>query len=185
MNQRRFRSFGLVTIAIVLIADQAVKWWMLSGVFGLTPPITVGMMAPQVYVTSFFNLTLVWNTGISFGLFSGGDGAWVLSILASLVSIGLLVWMWRAGGRLLVLSLGLIIGGAVGNVIDRVRFGAVADFLDFHLMGYHFFVFNVADAAISVGVVLIVVDSFFAGARTGRNAGRTATGTNSVEGDRD
>jgi signal peptidase II len=185
MSSPRLRTLGLITIAVVLIADQAVKWWMLSDIFGLTPPITAGMRAPQVYVTSFFDLTLVWNTGISFGLFGGNDSVWILSVLASLVAIGLLIWLWRAGSRLLVLSLGMIIGGAVGNVIDRLRFGAVADFLDFHLMGYNFFVFNVADAAISVGVVLIVIDSFFVGARTGRDAGRTATGTNSVEGDRD
>ena len=185
MSRGKPRALGLITAAVVLIADQLVKWWMLSDVFGLAPPIVAGMTAPSIYLTSFLNLTLVWNDGISFGLFGGTDGVWILSALAVLVSLGLLIWLWRAQGRLLVLSLGLIIGGALGNVIDRVRFGAVADFLDLQLMGYNFFVFNVADAAISIGVVLIVIDSFFAGARTGRGAGRTATGTNSLEGDRD
>jgi len=185
MSQGGLRALGLVIVAVILIADQLVKWWMLSDVFGLTGPIVAGMTAPRVEVTSFFNLTLVWNYGISFGLFGGENGAWIWSTVAVLVSIALLVWLWRANGRLLAVSLGLVIGGALGNVIDRLRFGAVADFLDFHLMGYHFFVFNVADAAISIGVVLIVIDSFFAGARTGRDAGQTVAGTKSVEGERD
>ncbi|MEM7443402.1 MAG: signal peptidase II [Pseudomonadota bacterium] len=185
MTQTGLRFFGLVTAAVVLIADQLVKWWMLVGVFGLEGPIRAGTFAPQTRVTDFFNLTLVWNDGISFGLLGGEDAVWMLSGLAILVSLVLLVWLWRANGRLLVLSLGLIIGGALGNVVDRLRFGAVADFLDFHVMGYHFFVFNVADAAISIGVVLIVVDSFFAGARTNRDAGQAIPGTHSGEGDRD
>lgn len=185
MTHAKLRAAGLAMVAAVLIVDQLVKWWMLTDVFGLTPPIMAGMTAPPVRLTSFLNLALVWNDGISFGLFGGTEGAWILSTLAALVSCGLLVWLWRARGGMLVMALSLVIGGALGNVIDRLRFGAVADFLDLHLMGYNLFVFNVADAAISVGVVLIVIDSFLGGAPSARAAGETASGTNSVEADRE
>lgn len=148
--------FGLILAVAVLLLDQLTKWVILSQV--MTPPRIID-------ITSFFNLVLVANRGVSFGLLSS-DSAWTQPLLATfafIVCIVLSVWLWRAPPRLLATALGLIIGGAAGNAIDRLLHGAVVDFLDFHAMGYHFPAFNVADSAISVGVVLIVLDSLFAG----------------------
>jgi len=143
---------GLAALVITLLLDQLSKWWIL----------TVTMAPPRIIpVTDFFNLVLVFNRGVSFGVF--GDGAawvrWALVVFAVLLSIGLFIWLLRARGGLLALGLGLIIGGAIGNVIDRIRFGGVVDFLDFHLSGWHWPAFNVADSAIMVGVMLLIFDS--------------------------
>jgi signal peptidase II len=139
---------GLLVAVVVVIADQASKLVMLANLEG------------PVEVTPFFNLVRVWNTGVSFGLFgSAGPGApWVLSGLALAVVVGLGVWLFRTDAKLVAAGLGLVIGGALGNVIDRVRFGAVFDFLDFHAFGVHWPAFNLADAAIVVGAALLLVD---------------------------
>ena len=144
---------GMAVAAAILLFDQLSKWVILDWV--MDPPRTIE-------VTGFFNLVMVWNRGVSFGLLSNDSalGPWLLSGVALAVSAGLAVWMYRATHRLLAVSLGLVIGGAVGNVIDRVRFGAVADFLDFHVAGFHWPAFNVADSAIVIGVVLIMLDGF-------------------------
>lgn len=137
---------------LVLVLDQLTKWWILAAV--MTPP-------RRIPVTGFFDLVLVLNRGVSFGVL-GGAPAWVgaaLIVFAVVLSILLSVWMWRADSRLLATALGCVIGGALGNVIDRVRFGAVVDFLDFHIAGYHWPAFNVADSAITVGVVLLILES--------------------------
>ncbi|MGI9506383.1 MAG: signal peptidase II [Geminicoccaceae bacterium] len=127
------------------------KWIALSGVDFAENPIRV---------TSFFDLVLVWNRGVSFGMFNnaGAYGPMILSGIAIAVVLGLLYWLRQAENRLTVMALGLVIGGALGNVIDRFRFGAVVDFLDFHIAGYHWPAFNVADAAICVGAVLLLLD---------------------------
>ena len=97
---------------------------------------------------------------ISFGLLGGAAvPPWLLGAFAGLVAVGLTVWLARVSGRWLALGIGLVIGGAVGNIIDRLRLGAVADFLDFHLGVHHWPAFNVADAAISVGLAVLVIDS--------------------------
>lgn len=150
----RLLRFGLIVAAAVLVADQISKWVILEKV----------MQPPRVIeVTSFFNLRMAWNTGVSFGMFGdGGDvGRWVLTVFPLAITAFLLNWLRQAERRILALALGLVIGGAIGNVIDRVRFGAVADFLDFHLFGWHFWTFNVADSAISIGVALLLYDSVF------------------------
>jgi lipoprotein signal peptidase len=106
---------------------------------------------------------MVWNRGVTFGMFAG-DEAWTqiaLGAVALVIAAILLRWMARAETRGIALALGAIIGGAVGNVIDRVRFGAVADFLDAHAWGWHWYVFNIADAAIVLGVVTLVADALF------------------------
>jgi signal peptidase II len=102
----------------------------------------------------------VWNTGVSFGLFgsAGASAAWVLSGLALAVVIGLTVWLSRTAEKPAAIGLGLVIGGALGNVVDRIRFGAVFDFLDFHAFGVHWPAFNIADAAIVVGAAVLLVD---------------------------
>ncbi len=144
---------GMSAALVTLLIDQLQKWHMLE---------VVDIAArPAIEVTSFFNLVMVWNRGISFGMFSehDGSGALYLSLMALAISAVLLVWLWRANDRFLGVALGLVIGGALGNVVDRYRFGAVADFFDFHVMGYHWPAFNIADSAIFIGVALLFVDS--------------------------
>ncbi|MBK1699191.1 signal peptidase II [Rhodovibrio salinarum] len=145
--------FGLVMAAVVLVADQVSKLWILD------------LMQPprRIEVTGFFNLVLVWNPGVSFGLLGAGNPwqPWLLSAFATIVAGGLLYWLHTGRhGRWTALAIGLIVGGAIGNVIDRLRFGAVVDFLDVHAAGWHWPAFNVADSAIVVGVGVLLLDAF-------------------------
>ncbi|MFO0995703.1 MAG: signal peptidase II [Alphaproteobacteria bacterium] len=145
---------GLGIGALVALLDQATKWWILATV----------MQPPRVIeVTPFFNLVLGWNRGVSFGLFNESDGVgpWPFVVLTAAITVGLVIWLKRTTYAWLGVALGLIIGGAIGNAVDRLRFGAVVDFLDFHLAELHWPAFNVADSAISVGVVMVLVDSLF------------------------
>lgn len=137
---------------LVLAADQISKWWILAEV--MRPPRVIE-------VAPFFNLVLTWNRGVSFGLFNSdsSSAAWILIAVALVISAILAVWLHRETRPIIVVSLGSIIGGALGNVIDRLRFGAVTDFLDLHLWGYHWPAFNVADAGISVGAVTLILHS--------------------------
>lgn len=180
IHRRRLRTLGLAAAAVVLVVDQLVKQWILTGVFGLPAPIEAGVWHPPIEVTGFFNLVMVWNYGVSFGLFAEhGDAArWILIAVALAISTGLAVWLWRTDRLGIALIAGLVIGGALGNIVDRLRFGAVADFLDVHAFGYHWPAFNVADAAISVGVVLLVIDSLF----ERREAGAGAPGDSAGKG---
>lgn len=147
---RTLRS-GLLIAVLIIVFDQLTKWLVLDGLDLANNPITV---------TSFFNMVLVWNRGVSFGMFSeaGSAGPWILTGLAIAVVIGLLYWLRQVEGWVTMTGLGLVIGGALGNVIDRIRFGAVVDFLDFHIADYHWPAFNVADAAICVGAGLLLID---------------------------
>jgi len=149
---------GLGLALAVIGVDQLSKWYILY----------VVMQPPHVIeVTSFFNLVLAWNRGVSFGLLSDGSASmpYILIGFAGAITLFLLVWLARTKGWLTAVSLGLIIGGALGNVIDRLIYGAVVDFLDFHAYGWHWPAFNVADSAISVGVALIVLDGLFGSER--------------------
>ncbi len=145
--------FGLIVISAVLIADQASKQMLLDA---MEPPRLVA-------VTGFFNIVLVWNKGVSFGMFNQGGttSLWILSAIALIIAAALTIWLARTGKRLVAWALALIVGGALGNVIDRVRLGAVVDFLDFHVAGWHWPAFNVADAAIFIGVVLLLFENLF------------------------
>lgn len=142
---------GLFLALLVITLDQLTKWLVL---------VPMDLANNPVIVTSFFNLVLVWNRGVSFGMFSeaGDAGPLILTGLAIAVVLGLLYWLRQAEGWVLLTGLGLVIGGALGNVIDRIRFGAVVDFLDFHIAGYHWPAFNIADAAICVGAGLLLLD---------------------------
>jgi signal peptidase II len=146
--------YGLILAAAVVLADQAAKWVMLD--FFLT-------RADPVEVTSFFNLVLAWNRGISFSLFHSEEAyaPFALAALALAISAGLAIWLRRVDHRWPATGIGLVIGGAIGNVIDRLRFGAVVDFLDFHWGGYHWPAFNIADSAITVGVLFLITDGLF------------------------
>jgi lipoprotein signal peptidase len=150
---------GLLLALVVLVADQASKWVLLYEV-GL--PV-VGHIRLLAIGPFGFDLTMVWNRGVTFGLLAGDHG-WTQALLglAALVIAGFLLrWMARAENRLTALALGAVVGGAVGNVVDRVRFGAVADFFDAHAWGWHWYVFNLADAAIVLGVVALIADALF------------------------
>ena len=148
---------GLGVALIIVVLDQLTKALVL-GTFETGQALAV---------TPFFNLVLVWNRGVSFGMFgSGGAFApWLLSGLALAVVIGLVAWLRRTDQWLTALGLGLVIGGALGNVIDRIRFGAVVDFLDFHAAGWHWPAFNVADASIVVGAALLLADGLLVSRR--------------------
>lgn len=158
--------FGLIVAGVIVFLDQLSKWLLLEKLFGLSyfNPVSGFPWADSVDVTSFFNLVTVWNRGVSFGMFSNDSqyGPWALSILALGISLGLVVWLRKIETKWMALALGLVIGGAVGNVADRIRFNAVFDYLDFHVMGYHWPAFNVADSAIFIGVGLILCDGLFA-----------------------
>jgi signal peptidase II len=147
---------GLLIAAIVIALDQASKWWILLSV--MNPP-------QLIEIVPFFNLVLTWNRGVSFGLFDTNSPAtpWILSILAVAIVGVLISWLRRAEGKLIPIALGLIVGGAIGNVVDRMVHGAVVDFLDVHWGTYHWPAFNVADSGITVGAVLLIVDSLFSG----------------------
>jgi len=141
------------TALAVLLLDQLTKLWALQRL----PP---GLPVPVI--DGFFSLTLVMNPGLAFGMFAATPAGWRwLVALLSIGALGVLVVvglrMLPGGGRLTPLALGLIFGGAVGNLLDRGRFGAVVDFLDFYWRGYHWPAFNAADSAITVGVALLAL----------------------------
>ncbi len=147
--------WGGLAALLVLLLDQASKWWVLD-VLRLPE-------RGQVPVLPVLSLTMVWNQGVTFGLFhqDGALGPWILAGVALAVVAALTVWMRRAETRLVAVALGAIAGGAVGNVVDRARFGAVVDFLHAHAWGWSWYVFNVADAAIVCGVAVLVLDGLW------------------------
>lgn len=161
----RSMRLGLVLAAVIIVLDQASKWAVVELLMrpeGVAD--TPFYSSVRIALLPVFDLVMAWNRGVSFGILNNA-GAWnavILSVLSVAISAGLLVWMRRSTSRLVTLALGGIVGGALGNVIDRVRWGAVADFLDVHVMGYHWPAFNLADSAITVGAVLLVLDALFA-----------------------
>lgn len=158
--------------------DQLTKWWVfeiLLRVGGETRPFFDWLGTARAWdaygnpadfaermLAPFANLVMVWNRGVSFGLLSGAgdDNPYVLVALASAIGIGLLFWLARVRDGWIAAALAAIIGGAVANVHDRLRFGAVADFIDLHVAGYHWPAFNLADSAIVVGAVMLALDAF-------------------------
>ncbi len=156
VETRRNLALGAAVIVAVLVIDQLSKLWILS---------RFRAVGQFIEVTGFFDLVLVANRGVSFGLFNNGAAlnAIIFSLLAAVIVAALVVWLFRATGYLLPTAIGLVIGGATGNVADRLRLGAVVDFLDFHLGTWHFPAFNVADAAICVGVGLMLIDGLIGG----------------------
>ena len=145
--------FGLVVALVTLVADQASKLWVVHAL--LSPE------QPSISVLPFFQIVMVWNRGISFGMFAGLNQPLVLVGLSLLVVGILLVWLHKNTSPLLASALGMVIGGAVGNMGDRLHYGAVVDFLDFSLGEYHWPAFNIADSAIFIGVVLLTIHSMF------------------------
>lgn len=160
---RTMLRFGLFLSAFVFVADQVTKWIVL-GPARFNPPgcLESGYGCGFVELTPFFDLQMVWNRGVSFGLLraDGDIMRWGLVAMSLLIAGVFAGWLRAAERRLTAAALGLVIGGALGNVIDRIRFGAVADFLDFNGLWFPW-VFNVADAAITTGAVLLAVDMLF------------------------
>lgn len=149
---------GLGLAFAIIVVDQASKAWLYK--------YLVASGRGVVEVLPFVNLVTVWNYGVSFGLFNSGSaaGSWIFVVLALAIVAALARWLLGATRTVPAVALGLVIGGAIGNVIDRLRLGAVFDFLDVHALGWHWPAFNVADSAITVGVALLFIDSLFGGA---------------------
>lgn len=148
----RTRYLAWILAAQLILLDQIGKALVLDAAAANQLPIEV---------TSFFNIVLVYNRGISFGML-GQHPEWMpilLTVATSAIVLVLAVWLARAPEKPVVMALGMVIGGAVGNIIDRIRVGAVVDFLDFHVAGYHWPAFNLADSAIFLGVVILLMNS--------------------------
>jgi signal peptidase II len=155
MASSRVTRFGWKMCALALALDQLSKWYILE---------RTDLPFFNAYtVTPFFNLVMVWNKGVSFGMFSGNDQPFILIGISLVIIVILVRWLVMARTKWISGAIGLVIGGATGNIIDRLRFGAVADFLDFHIDIYHWPAFNIADSAIFIGVVILCVDSMFGG----------------------
>jgi signal peptidase II len=151
----RPRALGGIAAALALIADQGSKLLLLyaAGFARMTP-------GDAIPVLPFFNLVMVWNPGISYGLFPASSrwGTAILVIFSVGAVIGLGYWLWGLTSRSLAIGVGFVIGGALGNLIDRLLYGRVADFFHFYAFGYDWYVFNVADIAITLGAVAIIYE---------------------------
>jgi signal peptidase II len=159
---------GLWTALATLILDQASKLYTL---FVYDLPVR-----EPVRLAPFLDLIVVWNRGISYGMFQQSTdlGRWILIVVSLAAALALSLWIRRAEGRLLAASLGLIVGGAIGNAIDRVAYGAVFDFIHIHVGSFSWYVFNVADAAIVAGVAGLLYDSFVLEKRRNQRKARQA-----------
>ncbi len=149
----RGRVAGFILAGVVLAADQSSKFWVLHGLHLQDGHFLV--------LLPVLNFVLVWNHGVTFGLFNGpGAFNWIILALLALAVVGILgTWLWRTDNLFKMLAIGAIMGGAVGNVIDRLRFGAVVDFIQAHLGAYSFYVFNIGDSAIVCGVIALMAES--------------------------
>lgn len=143
--------WGVLLILVVLGLDQASKYWVLNHLNLLT----IG----KIEISPIFDLTMVWNYGVSFGALKAHADwqRWGLVAMSGVIATVFAVWLFKAERRQTFIALALVIGGAIGNLIDRVRFGAVADFLNFEGLFFPW-VFNVADAAITIGAILLAID---------------------------
>jgi signal peptidase II len=148
---------GLAVAIVVLLLDQGHKAWMLY-------VYNIGARH-KVEITSYFDLVLAWNTGVSYGLFrqETAFGRYGLALFAVVAVVFMAAWLAQAASRLSAVSLGLIMGGALGNALDRLTYGAVADFFSFHWGGFNWYVFNLADITIVAGIVGLVYDLLIGG----------------------
>ncbi|HEY0626554.1 MAG TPA: signal peptidase II [Allosphingosinicella sp.] len=143
---------ALIIAAIVFAADQLTKWVVIS-VLGLQQKLVIDLLP-------FFDLRWVENRGVSMGFLTADSdtGRWLLVAMTAAISIGVFFWLWRERNKGDAVALSLVLGGALGNIVDRVRYGYVADFADLHFGDWRpFLIFNVADAAITIGVLLLLV----------------------------
>ena len=178
---------GLFAALVAFVLDQLSKWWVLARVFrpeeGLSVTtfsdlmLTADDSLSRTYtalaeIPPFFQLVLTWNRGISFSFFRSDSPAapWIFAAIALAICAGLAVWLRRMDRVWPALAVGLIIGGAIGNVVDRIRYNAVVDFLSFHWQTYYFPAFNLADTAITVGVAMLLIDGLFGRAENAKKA---------------
>lgn len=164
---------GFIAVFILVAIDQLSKWWVLN-IYDLPAK-------GSVEILPFFNLTMVWNKGISMGL-SLGDalGKWGIVALTIAISLWLFFWLRKSERLFEATALCLILSGAIGNLIDRFVHGAVVDFIHLHAFGYNFYVFNVADSAITVGVIMLLID----GLRDGRKSLKKTSKEGHLNGER-
>ncbi|MFN3912098.1 signal peptidase II [Hyphomonas sp.] len=161
MKLAKQSAWPFFLVPFVVLADQLSKWLVLEEP-RLNALNCLDRMeyCGQVVLPGPLDFTMTWNRGMSYGLFqSDGIGRWILAAVMLIIALGFLAWLFKAEGRWLKFALALVIGGAFGNLIDRVRFGAVVDFIDANGLFFPW-IFNVADAAISVGAVLLFIDQF-------------------------
>jgi signal peptidase II len=159
---------GLAIAAVTFVLDQATKLYTL---FVIDLPLR-----EPIRLAPFLDLIVVWNRGISYGLFQQHTefGRWMLILVSIIASLALSIWIRRTASRWLAASLALIVGGALGNVVDRLAYGAVFDFIHFHVGSFSWYVFNVADAAIVAGVAGLLYDSLVLDRRRARPSRRAS-----------
>jgi signal peptidase II len=153
MAERRF-GFGVALVVFAL--DQLTKWWV-------TGPLGINQLGDQLVLLPIFNFTYTENQGISLGLLNATNpvGRWMLVALTTGIAAGVAVWIGKEKNRIDQLALGMVLGGALGNILDRVRHGFVTDFLDLHFGDFRpFLIFNIGDAAISIAVVILLLRAF-------------------------
>ena len=172
------RKFPYLILALALfVLDQLSKWAITEFMIrpahdGAGPSLGIiewymsaatRLPFTSIEILPFFNIVMVWNQGVSFGMLSNNAayGPILLGALSLIISTAFLVWLLRSHSKMQCFAIALVIAGAIGNVIDRARFGAVIDFLDFHVLGHHWPAFNVADSCICVGVFLLIIQSLF------------------------
>ena len=153
MKSHKMR-YSFILVIATLALDQLTKWMVLDSIW--YPP-------RRIVVTDFLNFIPVANKGISFGLFQSSSslGTWIITVFALCVIIVMGIWFFYAKRAWLRIALALVIGGALGNVIDRLHLGWVVDFIDFYFWGWHWPAFNIADSAITIGVIILVIDGLF------------------------
>jgi signal peptidase II len=150
------RSLGFVIALAVFALDQLAKWWV-------TGPLGVNHLGDEFYILPFFQFTYTENNGISLGLLNATTeiGRWMLVGLTSAIAVGVAYWLGREKNRIDQVALGMVLGGALGNILDRARHGYVVDFADLHFGSFRpFLIFNVGDAAISIAVVILLLRAF-------------------------
>lgn len=175
-NSGSFFKKGLIAILGLMAIDQLSKWWILN-VFDLPAKGTVEVLP-------FFSLTMVWNKGISMGLPLGDAlGRWGIIVMTVAISVWLVIWLKRSCRGFEAVALVLILSGALGNLIDRFVHGAVVDFIHMHAWDYNFYVFNVADSAITVGVVMLLIDGLRDGGKSPKNASKIGQNDPGQQGD--
>lgn len=160
IKEKRQFFLGLAIAATVTFFDLLTKHITFNALDKIA--FEQSLKFPEIHVTSFFSIVKVWNYGISFGMFNSiANSQIIFSLLQFSIAVILAFWLYKNDKKHITYALGFIIGGAMGNVIDRVQNGAVADFLDFHIASYHWPAFNIADSFVFIGVAIIILEDLF------------------------
>ena len=157
MNAHRFRLYGFTIAAAIFVADQAMKWWVAG-------PLGLRQEGDSIAVLPIYAFTRTHNFGVSLGMFTAQSAEMRLALIAvtGLIALAVAIWMLREKALGDIAALGLVLGGALGNIVDRARLGYVLDYADLHFGDFRpFLVFNVADAAITIGVLIVLARSLF------------------------